>query len=107
VHLLKSCLALEGKDQLDISAKTILQTSIIMKNLVMKNPIIGLAAASFISTATAAVSGTFDVLTMNVAGLPAILNSNDVPGDKTTNAATIGTYFAQYDYDMIHMQEVG
>lgn len=43
---------------------------------------------------------------MNVAGLPAILNGNDVPGDKATNAATIGSKFAQYGYDVIHVQEV-
>lgn len=42
---------------------------------------------------------------MNVAGLPAILNGNDVPGDKATNAATIGSKFAQYGYDVIHVQE--
>lgn len=54
----------------------------------------------------AATSGTFSILSMNVAGLPAILNSNDVPGDKITNAATIGSKFAEYNYDVIHVQEV-
>ncbi|KAI0472940.1 endonuclease/Exonuclease/phosphatase [Xylariaceae sp. FL0804] len=53
----------------------------------------------------AATSGEFNILSMNVAGLPAILNSNDVPGDKTTNAETIGADFAKYDYDLIHVQE--
>ncbi|KAI1341762.1 endonuclease/exonuclease/phosphatase family protein [Xylariaceae sp. FL0016] len=53
----------------------------------------------------AATSGEFSVLTMNVAGLPAILQGNDVPGDKTTNSELIGTYFAEYDYDIIHVQE--
>ena len=42
---------------------------------------------------------------MNVAGLPQILQDNEVPGDKTTNAGTIGSKFAEYDYDVIHVQE--
>ncbi|KAF2116485.1 endonuclease/exonuclease/phosphatase family protein-like protein [Lophiotrema nucula] len=50
-------------------------------------------------------SGTFNILSFNVAGLPAILNSNDVPGDKTTNTASIGQKFAQYNYSLIHVQE--
>lgn len=50
-------------------------------------------------------SGTFNALSFNVAGLPAILNSNDVPGDKTTNTASIGQKFAQYGFDIIHVQE--
>lgn len=54
----------------------------------------------------AATSGDFNVLTMNVAGLPAILNGNEVPGDKTTNTRTIGAKFAEYGYDIIHVQEV-
>lgn len=54
----------------------------------------------------AADSGDITILSMNVAGLPSILQSNDVPGDKTTNAKTIGTYFAKYGYDVIHVQEV-
>jgi hypothetical protein len=53
-----------------------------------------------------ATSGSFNILTMNVAGLPAILQSNDVPGDKATNAGTIGSYFAKYSYDVINVQEV-
>ncbi|KAI0407861.1 endonuclease/Exonuclease/phosphatase [Xylaria palmicola] len=53
----------------------------------------------------AAAGGSFNVLSMNVAGLPAILNSNDVPGDKKTNAALIGSKFAEYGYDLIHAQE--
>ena len=44
---------------------------------------------------------------MNVAGLPEILQSNDVPGDKTTNSGTIGSDFAKYGFDVIHVQEVG
>ncbi|KAJ2894949.1 hypothetical protein MKZ38_007067 [Zalerion maritima] len=52
-----------------------------------------------------AMATDFRVITMNVAGLPDILNSNDVPGDKTSNAETIGSLFAEYDYDVIHVQE--
>jgi hypothetical protein len=52
-----------------------------------------------------ASSGEFTVLSFNVAGLPEILNNNDVPGDKTTNTASIGTDFAAYDFDVIHVQE--
>lgn len=63
-------------------------------------------AATFASSASApATSGDFNVLSFNVAGLPAIFNSNDVPGDKATNAGTIGTLFAEYDYNVIHVQE--
>lgn len=60
----------------------------------------------FLYASTAlATSGTFSVLSMNVAGLPSILNSNDVPGDKATNAGYIGEYFAEYGFDIIHVQE--
>lgn len=52
-------------------------------------------------------SGSIDVLSMNVAGLPPIFNGNDVPGDKDTNSRAIGSYFAEYGYDIIHVQEVG
>ncbi|KAF2190730.1 mannose-binding lectin [Zopfia rhizophila CBS 207.26] len=62
---------------------------------------------SFIPSAIAAppTSDTFNILSFNVAGLPAILNSNDVPGDKTTNTATIGQKFSQYNFSVIHVQE--
>jgi len=53
----------------------------------------------------APTSGEFTALAMNVAGLPAILNDNGVPGDKAENAKTIGRKFAQYGYDVIQMQE--
>ncbi|KAH7028979.1 endonuclease/exonuclease/phosphatase [Microdochium trichocladiopsis] len=67
-------------------------------------------AAGTASVAAAVVSaqktaGDLSVLTMNVAGLPAILQGNDVPGDKTTNSRLIGSLFAQYDFDIINMQE--
>lgn len=54
----------------------------------------------------AQTSGDLTVLAMNVAGLPEILQNNDVPGDKTTNSRTIGSYFAKFNYDIIHVQEV-
>ncbi|KAJ5771990.1 hypothetical protein N7520_002519 [Penicillium odoratum] len=50
-------------------------------------------------------SGSFTALSFNVAGLASILNSNDVNGTKTENAEEIGTYFAEYGYDIINMQE--
>ncbi|KAI1635664.1 endonuclease/Exonuclease/phosphatase [Biscogniauxia mediterranea] len=62
-------------------------------------------ASLLAAKALAATSGDFNVLTMNVAGLPAILNGNDVPGDKTDNSKVIGSKFATYDYDIIHAQE--
>ena len=58
-----------------------------------------------ISSAVAQTAGTFNVLTFNVAGLPPILNSNEVPGDKTTNTARIGQLFSQYNISLIHVQE--
>ena len=63
----------------------------------------------FVSTvlpAWAATTGQFNVLSFNVAGLPEILNGNDVPRDKTTNSEAIGARFAQYGHDVIHLQEV-
>lgn len=65
----------------------------------------GIFALTLASTASAAVlSGGFTALTFNVAGLPSILQSNDVEGDKATNAGEIGTYFSEYGYDIINMQ---
>lgn len=66
-----------------------------------------LTLAPFLLQSTLAqTSGTFDLLTYNVAGLPAILNDNGVPGDKATNARLIGSKFAEYGYDVVHLQEV-
>ncbi|KAL0934465.1 endonuclease/exonuclease/phosphatase family protein [Colletotrichum truncatum] len=62
-------------------------------------------ALSSSALAQTPVTGDFTVLAMNVAGLPEILQSNDVPGDKTTNARTIGSLFAKYNYDIINVQE--
>lgn len=53
----------------------------------------------------AATSGSLSVLSLNVAGLPAFLQDNDETGDKTTNTELIGTYFSEYDFDLIHVQE--
>ncbi|KAI6083353.1 endonuclease exonuclease phosphatase family protein [Hypoxylon rubiginosum] len=58
-----------------------------------------------VGSVLAATSGEFNVLSMNVAGLPEFLNGNEVPGDKTTNSELIGTKFSQYGYDIINVQE--
>ncbi|KAL4988175.1 Endonuclease/exonuclease/phosphatase [Aspergillus falconensis] len=60
---------------------------------------------SLVAPTLAATTGTFTILSFNVAGLPEILNSNDVPGDKTENTEIIGERFAEYGYDIIHVQE--
>ncbi|KAE8151659.1 Endonuclease/exonuclease/phosphatase [Aspergillus avenaceus] len=61
--------------------------------------------ASGLPLALAATSGQFNVLSFNVAGLPAIFNGNEVPGDKTENSEQMGAKFTEYDYDVIHVQE--
>ncbi|CAI7673126.1 unnamed protein product [Penicillium crustosum] len=53
----------------------------------------------------AETSGKFTALSFNVAGLPELLQSNDVNGSKTENAKQLGTYFSEYGYDIINMQE--
>lgn len=55
--------------------------------------------------ATAVTSGDLSILSFNVAGLPALLQDNGESGDKTTNTELIGTYFSEYDFDLIHVQE--
>ncbi len=72
----------------------------------MRLSILGPGVFASLLCRTVAEGGDFNVLTMNVAGLPAIFNSNEVPGDKATNAGTIGSLFAKYGYDVIHVQEV-
>ncbi|KAK9470691.1 Endonuclease/exonuclease/phosphatase [Dipodascopsis tothii] len=74
-----------------------------MRNLALS----AAAAASFIGAVVAApaTSGSFNCLSMNVAGIPEILQSNDESGDKTTNTQTIGEKFSEYGYDFIHVQE--
>ncbi|KAH6618537.1 Endonuclease/exonuclease/phosphatase [Boeremia exigua] len=52
-----------------------------------------------------AQTGTFNTITFNVAGLPDLLNGNDVPGDKTVNTARIGQLLTEHDIDLIHVQE--
>ena len=64
-----------------------------------------LILASHAITALAATSGTFGALSFNVAGLPQFLQDNDESGDKTNNTASIGTDFAAYSFDIIHVQE--
>lgn len=61
---------------------------------------------SLVHSTLAATTGSFNILSFNVAGLPEIFNSNDVPGDKTENTEIIGERFAEYGYDIIHVQEV-
>jgi hypothetical protein len=70
-----------------------------------KNSLI-IGACLLTSARATTTSGSFTALSFNVAGLPSILNSNDVNGSKTENAEEIGTYFAKYGYDIINMQEV-
>ena len=64
-----------------------------------------IALSSLLPLSLAQTSGSFNVLTFNVAGLPAFLNGNDVPGDKTTNTARIGQLFTKYNISLIHVQE--
>lgn len=61
--------------------------------------------ALFAGLVVAQASGKFDVLTYNVAGLPAVINGNDEPGDKKTNARLIGAAMAKERFDIVHMQE--
>ncbi|CAN8104090.1 unnamed protein product [Discula destructiva] len=58
-----------------------------------------------VAAAAAAASGSLCALSFNVAGLPAFLQDNGETGDKTTNTELIGTYFSEYDFDVIHVQE--
>ncbi|KAF5669940.1 endonuclease exonuclease phosphatase [Fusarium heterosporum] len=64
-----------------------------------------LAALSLIGISAGQKTGQFSFLTYNVAGLPAIINGNEVPGDKATNANLIGTALSTQAYDIVHMQE--
>jgi len=68
-----------------------------LRTLVSLLPVLQLAGAQ--------TAGSFNVMTFNVAGLPEILNGNDVPGDKTDNTARIGQLFTEYGIDLIHVQE--
>src|SRR5437762_11614486 len=53
----------------------------------------------------AAPSGTFDVLSLNVAGLPAFLNANG-QANKTSSALQMGQILGRQNYSVIHLQEV-
>jgi hypothetical protein len=53
----------------------------------------------------AQTSGAFNTITFNVAGLPEIINGNDVPGDKNTNTALIGQLLTQYNISFVNVQE--
>lgn len=64
-------------------------------------------AFSALAQAALAYNGEFSAMAMNVAGLPAFLQGNDVPGDKAVNARLIGQKFSDYNIDIIHVQEVG
>ena len=68
-----------------------------LRNIVSLLPLLHLAVAQS--------TGTFNTITFNVAGLPEIINGNDVPGDKTDNTARIGQLLTQYNIDLIHVQE--
>jgi hypothetical protein len=59
----------------------------------------------FLCTVLAQTSGKFNTMTCNVAGLPPILNGNEIPGDKDTNTALLGKLFTQYNISLIHVQE--
>ncbi|WZH45421.1 Endonuclease/exonuclease/phosphatase [Fusarium acuminatum] len=63
------------------------------------------AALSLSGLSAGQTTGKFSFLTYNVAGLPAIINNNEVPGDKATNANLIGTVLATQAYDVVHLQE--
>ncbi|KAJ9603804.1 hypothetical protein H2200_011990 [Cladophialophora chaetospira] len=73
--------------------------------LAISHFVVQILTFSYIRQCSAAKSGTFDLLTYNIAGLPSFLEDNGIPGDKSTNAGSIGAKFAQYGYDVIHVQE--
>ncbi|KAK1834496.1 endonuclease/Exonuclease/phosphatase [Podospora conica] len=50
-------------------------------------------------------TGLLPLLTINIAGLPSILQPNGVPGSKTTNTALLGTLLSASPYALIHLQE--
>ncbi|SPO26589.1 related to endonuclease/exonuclease/phosphatase family protein [Ustilago trichophora] len=59
---------------------------------------------AYVVSAAPAATGSLTAVTMNVAGLPAFLNSNG-DNDKKANSIAIGKKFAQYNYDLINVQE--
>ncbi|KAK4628700.1 Sphingomyelinase [Fulvia fulva] len=60
--------------------------------------------APLLSSALAA-SGSFNVLSFNVAVLPEFINDNGIKGGKENAATMIGQRFAQYAFDVIQVQE--
>lgn len=76
-----------------------------MANMILKAAVAALLLQVATAGTTQTTSGDLSILSMNVAGLPEALQNNDEPGDKTTNSELIGTYFAEYDFDVIHVQE--
>lgn len=67
---------------------------------------LALLGCSLVQLSLAQSSGSFNFLVYNVAGLPAFLNDNGVPGDKDTNAGIIGSKLAEGDFNVVQMQEV-
>ena len=73
-----------------------------------------LAALALVAAATLprvcgqAASGHFNVLSLNVAGLPAILNGNGEGDDaaKQANTLLMGTDMVKFNYSVVHVQEV-
>ncbi|KAI9356187.1 Endonuclease/exonuclease/phosphatase [Zopfochytrium polystomum] len=63
------------------------------------------AAAAVPALAASANSGAFTCVSFNVAGLPAFLQSNGVPGDKATVTTEVGRRLSAYNYDVINVQE--
>ena len=81
-------------------------TSLYSRSIIMRSTLASVCALSSLLPLTIAqTTGTFNTLTFNVAGLPPVLNGNDVPGDKTTNTARIGQLFSKYNISLIHVQE--
>lgn len=74
-----------------------MKTSLLLLASLLKLATMALAAPT--------VSGSLTAVTMNVAGLPSILNSNG-DSDKKANSIAIGKKFAQYNYNLINVQEV-
>ncbi|KAI5366202.1 Putative endonuclease/exonuclease/phosphatase [Septoria linicola] len=64
-----------------------------------------IAATAIAIPSVLAASGTFNILSFNIAGLPAFLNDNSIPGGKRAAAKQIGQKFASGAYDVIHVQE--
>ncbi|TKY85311.1 hypothetical protein EX895_005473 [Sporisorium graminicola] len=93
--------ALLIKDQ--IPNDTSSRASVTMRNssLMLLASVLKLALlVSGAPTSTASLTA----VTMNVAGLPAILNGNG-EGDKKANSVEIGQKLSEYNYDLINLQE--